>query len=303
MGSRFVLGALLLCACNAHLGDTPSDASGKPPDAQLGSDARPADAAIDALPAWGPPVGVPGASDSTLNIDDDTLNSRQTELYFGEVDATLGVKQLWLMTRATPADAWGAPAKLDATFNVGGTTPPAEESPRLAPDDKTIYFGRGGDIYYATRTAVGQAWSTPQPLAEVNTADYEKWLAVCDNGYYMVSRGTAANGQDLFEGQLGGGAAVPATELNSTANEISTFLTSDCKTTYFASNRSGTTTYVYTATRADTSSAWTSPAQVTDFGTTELEDPWLSPDGLVFYFASQRYGGTNTNKGIYCSAR
>src|SRR5262249_47469160 len=144
----------------------------------------PPDSSIDGpLPAWNSPAMVPGAADSTLNIDDETLNSTQTEMYFGIVDAALGVKQLWLMTRNTSADPWGSPTKLGTDFNIGGTAPLQSESPRLTADDLTIYFGRDGDIYTATRSAVGSPWSTPTIVSGVSTANYEKWLAVCNGGY------------------------------------------------------------------------------------------------------------------------
>jgi hypothetical protein len=293
-----------LCACGgAHLGEGNPDSQTKRIDAAI--DSRSIDGPPDALPAWSAPVTVPGAASATLNIDDETLNSTQTEIYFAQVDATLGVKQLWWMSRASANVNWsGSPALMDATFNIVTTTPTQEESPRLSPDDLTLYFGRGGDIYYATRTSPGAAWSTPVALTSVNTTSYEKWFAICDNGYFMVSRENGTTqGQDLFEGQLGTGIGTVVTELNSTSNETSTFLSKDCLTTYFASNRS-TTTQIYVATRTNPTATWTAPTVVTDFGMSpDNEDPWLSQDGLTFYFASQRFGGTNTNKGVYCSSR
>ena len=303
MDRCLVLGAALACACNAHLGDTPGDA-GKQPDGAKPGDARAADGPPDALPAWSMPQAVTGAAAMGQNIDDDTLSSTQTEMYFAIVDATLGVKQLWMMSRANAAAAWGTPAKLDTTFNVGGTTPPQEESPRLSPDDKTIYFGRGGDIYYATRTAVGAPWTTPQILSSVSTGNYEKWFALCDSNYYMVARDSGANTPThLYVGQIGSGDTLASELAGTTGNDISSFLTADCLTTYFASSRSGQT-QIYTATRTSPTASFTSPTLVTDFGTApDNEDPWLSPDGLAFYFASERFGGTNTNKGVYGSTR
>jgi Tol biopolymer transport system component len=151
----------------------------------------------------------------------------------------------------------------------------------------------------------GGSWTTPQQLASVSTANYEKWFAVCDGGYYMVSRNSGAGtAYHLYEGQLGAGADVLAAELaGATGNDISTFLTTDCMTTYFASSRSGTT-QLYTATRSTPTATWSAPALVTDFGAAgDNEDPWMSSDQRVFYFASERYPATNTNKCIYCSAR
>ncbi len=304
MGSRLAMGMLALCACHgAHLGEGSPDSQTKIDGA---IDSPMIDGAPDALPAWSAPVIVPGAGTSTLNIDDETLNSTQTELYFGIVDATLGVKQLWMMSRASAADTWGTPVKMDATFNIVTTPATQEESPRLSPDDLTLYFGRGGDIYYAQRGTVGGAWSNPQILSGVSTtANYEKWFAVCQGGYYMVARDTGSGTPfHLYAGQLNAGPDAEATELaDVTGSETSTFLSADCMTTYFASSRVSPTG-IYSATRSNPTAKWVGVHMVTDFGTTyEQEDPWMSNDGLVFYFASQRYGSTNTNKGVYCSSR
>jgi hypothetical protein len=304
MGSRLATGMLALCACGgAHLGEGNPDSQMKQIDAAI--DSRMIDAPPDALPAWSAPVMVPGAAVATQNIDDETLSSTQTEMYFAIVDPTLAVKQLWWMSRASASDNWGTPALMGSTFNIVTATPTQEESPRLSPDDKTIYFGRGGDIYYATRAMVGGAWSTPQILSGVSTANYEKWFAVCNNGYYMVARDSGTGTPvHLYEGQLNAGPDTEATELaGMTGNDISTFLSADCMTTYFASSRV-TPTAIYTATRSNPTAKWVDLKMVTDFGTTyEAEDPWISPDGLTFYFASERFGGTNLNKGIYSSSR
>src|SRR5215831_1177627 len=117
MGSRLAMGMLALCACGgAHLGEGNPDSQMKQIDASI--DSRMIDSPIDGLPAWSAPAMVPGAASATLNIDDETLNSTQTEMYFGQIDATLGVKQLWWMSRASVTDAWGTPALMDATFNI-----------------------------------------------------------------------------------------------------------------------------------------------------------------------------------------
>lgn len=308
MDSRLVLGVLLASACNAHLKDGSEQTDAASPkdgrvDVAVAVDGPP-DAYV--FGPWGQAQPVTGANSATLNIDDETLSSQMTELYFAQVDAAITgtPKQLWMMTRSSAADAWGAPARMDSTFNATGTTVPQEESPRLSPDDLTIYFGRGGDIYYATRTAVGQPWTTPQPLTEVNTAGYEKWFAVCTGGYYLVSRNTGTGTPThVYDGQLGHGDTL-STLSGTTGNDISNFLTADCNTAYFASSRSGTT-QVYTATRSAASSPWSAVVELeTELGAaTDNEDPWLSPDGRTIYFASERFGGTNVNKGIYCSTR
>ncbi|MDB4953387.1 MAG: OmpA family protein [Myxococcales bacterium] len=291
MARRIVL-ALLLAGCNAKLADGPVDGGALDATQQHmidgGADAR-------VLGMWSTPTPINGASDAVLNEDDVTLSSTQTELYFGIANAT---KDLYMMTRATPQAAWGPKQALP--FN---TTTAAEESPRLSPDDLTLYFGRGGDIYSATRTAVGMPWGAATLVPVISTANYEKWLAVCSGGYFMVSRANGANGQDLYQGQLGAGAGTLVTELNSTASEISTFLSNDCLTVYFASNRTAAaSTQLYTATRTSVASPWSTPVMVTEFGmSADNEDPWMSADQTTFVFASVRpAGGT---KDLFISTR
>ena len=305
MGSRLVLGALALCACNARLGST----NGGGPDSGSGhaDAARQLDGAgnnIDAaLGAWGTPASVTGADTAGINQDDPTLNSTQTELYFKKLNnnATPDYDLYW-MTRPTPNDAWGAPMPLTQL-----NTTLTEESPRLSPDDTHLYFGRGGDIFVATRAQNGDPWGAPTPVAEVNTAAYEKWFAICNGNYFMVSRAVArANAttdQDLFLGHLDGtDPGTVSNELSATGfSEISSFLSVNCNTAYFASNRSGQT-MIYTATRNDPSQPFGQPAPYEYFGTaTDDEDPWESADQHTFVFASIRNG--STTKMVYESTR
>jgi len=285
MDSRLVLGAVLLCACKAVLGGDPADAA---------LDTKLVDgASIDgALGAWGAPARIVGA-DSTVDEDDCTMNLAATELYFKRVDGT--DPNLYVMKRASIGAAWGAPAAL-GTLNSTAT----EESPRLADNDLTLYFGRNGDIYRSIRTAANQPWQAPTPVTSLNTADYEKWAAVCDNGYVIVARQVGATPTDLYDGTIAAGAASLAAPLNSTSAEQGAMLTTDCLHVYFHSNRSGNFD-IYTASRATTNAPWGSPAPLTDFNTPAggEEDPWISADQRTFVFASNTAG----NKDVYISTR
>jgi hypothetical protein len=239
-------------------------------------------------------------SDPTVSQDDVTLNSTLTELYFKKHGAS-GTNDLFWMTRASPADMWGAPTELTQL-----NTTLQEESPRLSPDDLTLYFGRGGDILTSTRATTTSPWSAPVALTEVNTGAYEKWLAVCDNNYFLLSRAVtraAGTDQDLFVGRLDGTDAGTLSAALSTdgTNEISSFLSTDCKTAFYTSNRGGQP-QIYTATRPDPTSPFGTSTLYEQFGTaTDDEDAWMSEDQRTFYFASIRNG--SANKAIYMSTR
>lgn len=283
---------LAFCACKAVLEDGPIDGSVRGDSLmQVIADAPAADS--DMLGAWSTPTKVTGAS-SAADEDDPTLSSNELELYFKRVDATN--TNLYVMTRASTTSAWGAPTALGA-LNTGND----EDSPRLSSDDLELYFGRSGDIYVSTRTAIGQPWGAPTAVGVLNTAANEKWAAVCSNGYTIVSRSTANNGQDLFEGTITAGATTPVSAVNSAGAEQGTFLSDDCLTLLFQSNRTNTQFDIYVSTRIAVNSQFATPALLTIFNTATFneEDPWVSKSQKTFAFASNASG----NKDIYISTR
>src|SRR5262245_11115248 len=201
MDCRFVLGVLLLAACKAQLADGLVDSGTEQADGN--GFKPPVDAAtVDGqtvLGPWGTPAKIPGG-DSALDEDDPTLSSTRLELIFKRADAA--DTNLYVMSRATTTSAWGPVTALTILNSAGN-----EESPRLSPDDLTLYFGRDGEIFKSTRAAVGGAWGAATAVTVFNTANVvEKWAVVCSNGYAMVSRAVTNRGQDLFEGTLAAGA-------------------------------------------------------------------------------------------------
>jgi Tol biopolymer transport system component len=292
MVRRAAAAILLLVGCKAELGGgvvVDGGPGGPDGEVNVAQDAGP-DAMVPLGP-WSAPVAIPGAS-SSASEDDCTLSSNKLELYFKRTDS--GDNNLYVMTRASVTDAWSAPSPLTIL-----NSSVAEESPRLSSDDLTLYFGRNGDILRTTRTAIGQPWTAPTAVTGLNTGAYEKWAAVCDSGYAIVSRNTANNGQDLFEGTVAG-ATTPLTALNTSSTEQGTFLTADCLRVYFQSNRDGRFN-IYMASRVSETAAWSNPTALTDFNTAQYneEDPWLSADERVFVYASNRNG----NKDLFMATR
>ena len=298
---------LLLAACEARISGTPGDRALV--DAAPGDDAAAIDAATDAatFASWSPPTKIGIASSTMLDEDDVTLSSNALELIFAIDSATNG-KDLYYSSRTSTAAPWSAAVKLpfnSATFS--------DETPRFTADDKTLYFAsdrasKGNlDIYSVTHANPdATSWGSPQALGTlVNTTQTEKWFMPCGNtNHYIVARGTAANGTDLYEGTLGS-APTAVAELNSVQNETGTFLSQDCLTIYFASTRPTSTSpsMIYRSTRTSLTSPWQAPTPVTDFpiagSTAGEEDPWLSPDGHTFVFASNAAG----TKDLYISTR
>jgi hypothetical protein len=295
MDSRFVLGLMLLVACDAQLGDGLTDGGGGNGGGDGGGMKNP-DASTDGqtpLGPWSTPAKIPGA-DSALEEDDATLSSSRLELYFkrGDNDSS----NLYVMTRASQSQPFGSPVALTVLNSTVD-----EESPRLSPDDLTMYFGRNGDIYKTTRTAVGSPWGAATLVTSLSTGAYEKWAVVCSNGYAMVSRAVTNEGQNLFEGDITTGAPTPVTQLNSTSAEQGTFLSTDCLRVYFQSNRVSSQFNIYYATRVTMTTAWSNPTVLPDFntGTYNEEDPWISADQRTFVLTTNESG----NKDVYISTR
>jgi hypothetical protein len=248
------------------------------------------------LGQWGTPQLVPGAS-TTAAEDDATLSATAREMIFAVVDpAAANTKDLYYMSRPSATGAWTTPVALP--FNSTAS----DETPRFADNDLTLYFassragGVGGlDIYKVTRPSVTGAWGTPALVPGVNSVGTEKWFMTCPGtNLYLTIVGT-----DIGQGVMGNAPTVCA-ELSSTATETGTFVSADCKTIYFASNRTGTNR-LYVATRTSSALPFEPPDLVVDFAgiAGNQEDPWLSPDRRTFVFVSDISG----TKDVYISTR
>lgn len=298
----------LVCGCKAQLGEVEHNATADAPGSS-GDDGAAIDARIDAQPdapdgPWGTPAVIPNTAAATVNVDDPVMTQDGLDIIYAVTNAAGTAKTLFEIQRTTTSSAWGAPASRDE-LNIGAS----EESPRLTADDKTIYYGVAGTIYTATRTGAGQPFGTPTVVGAINVAGaYQKWMAICDGDNVMVSRANPSTAApDLYEGTLTDGAPTDAATLNeATTSEISTYLSKDCLTVYYASNRgTGGTTQLYTSTRPTIGGAWAAPVNVaspfSENDGTDNEDPWLSNDGHFFVFAGIRGGATV--KQLYISTR
>lgn len=294
---------LLLASCGAHI----SADQGAVQDAgATGDDGVPPaipDAAGDAvmLGPWSPPATITVAA-TTAGEDDVTMSSNALEMIFA-IAGTAG-KDLYYTSRTAIGAPWKPIEKLP--FDTSTTS---EETPRFSGDNLTLYFasdqGTSGtlDIFAVTRPTTGTnaAWSKPQLITAVSGAGVDKWFAPCGADRYAVVRDSTNTGTDLYEGTLGGRGPQPIDVLNSASNETGAFLTQDCLTIYFASNRN-TRTQIFVSHRTAIGQPWQPPQPVDDFklgGADNQQDPWLSADGRSFAFASD----ANGNNDVYLSTR
>src|SRR5262249_53398220 len=124
-------------------------------------------------------------------IDDDpTLTGDQLELYFNSNRS--GAGDIYVSTRASESDAWGAPQPV-AELN----TAMVENPPELALEGLTIWFASnragGTHLFIATRPARGALWSTPQPIPELATGGNEVGPSVLPDQLTMYLSSDAIN--------------------------------------------------------------------------------------------------------------
>ncbi len=204
---------------------------------------------------FGPAVNL-GSPVNTASIDRfPDISDNDLSLYFSSNSGDN--EDIWLSTRASTSDPFGAPTDAGILTNVNLSTA-IDRAPSISKDRDALYFhsnrGAGGDddIWLSTRTTTADNFNTPindDVLANVNTA----------------------------------------------ANEFAADISDDGLTLFFASDRSGGSGSgdLYMATRPNTASSFAAPSNlgVTVNSSGNDVGPSISKDGLRLYFASNGLGG------------
>jgi hypothetical protein len=219
-----------------------------------------------------------------------------------EPTLTADLLQIWFVrgndihhaSRANIFSAFSGEGKV-MELSTGST----ESSPEVASDGRSITFARlvgNNDILTSTFNAM-QSWTLPVPFVEVNTGDHETSGGFSDDGLmFAFVRNMPAGTKDIYfmtraTTQSPWTNAAPQTELNSTADDSGAFLSSNKLTVCFDSNRAGGQPDIYCATRASATVPFSTPQPVTEVNSQQADkDPWLSPNGKVMVFWSDRDG-------------
>ena len=196
---------------------------------------------------WSTPVEV----DSLINISPDytpEVSPDGLTLWFAsERSNPAGGSDIWVATRTARTQPWGTPTRETSLSTAG-----YDSAPSLGDDGLTMTLtsdgagGQAADIYIATRATTTSPWSTPMPLAELNTAALDSAGPIRDGGrqiffdretapgqfdIYLATRATTAG---AFEA-----AAVVENINDGTARDIDAWVSADMRTIFFASERSG----------------------------------------------------------------
>jgi hypothetical protein len=216
------------------------------------------------------------------------------------------------------ADADAAPTrcKWDTPFDLpvalaGINTAVDEATPRLSPDELTIYFDRqrfangGLDILVAQRPTRVAPFGNVRLVTELDTADDEAHAFVSDDGLgVLFSRRPDGGTWDLFGSQRGSTADVffPPVQLpqvQTPANEQQPFST--LSSLWFASDRDDAGTAIYRAS-FNKVTVFDLPALVGLAGSAGADEaPVLSGDELTLYFSGTRPGSAKSD--IYVAHR
>jgi hypothetical protein len=189
-----------------------------------------------------------------------------------------GGLDIWVATRASESDAWGAPVNLPEPINSASDDfcPTPINGKGLLFVSRRVVQGLTcglGDIYVARRNPA-QGWSEPQHLgcdpAGPNSALDEQGPSYVQGRLYF-SRSTLppGNSGELYvsgkQGDMSFRAASPIVELNHpTANDIQPNVRKDGREIVFSSNRAGGIggADIWSATRASVDEPWSVPVNL-----------------------------------------
>ncbi len=210
--------------------------------------------------AWGEPANLGPPINTEYDDGNPSISADGLTLYFSSNrPGGYGEFDLWMSTRATVTDDWGAPVNLGEPVNSEAD----EIFPCVSTDGLELYFnewgvfrpdGYGeGDIWVAKRATTDDPWGEPvNPGEAVNSADYDSCPYLSFDGLLL-----------FFHGWRPGG---PGPE------------------------------DMWVSTRSSTSDAWGSPLPLpAPINGRQIDGcPGISADGSTFYFASLRSGGSGS---------
>lgn len=262
---------------------------------------------------WSAPTRVESAAgtDPAFNgafLDGCPFISRDGKTFFmaSNRPGGLGGIDIWISTRASANDPWGAPANAGAPVNSSAN----DFCPTMSRDGHRFFFvsnragGCGGEDIYTTRLRP-DGWDRVENLGcdgagGPNSAGNEASpfpLPERDSGPSLYFSSTRAGSPDLYLSRSHGGAFRPAeaiSELNTGAADAHPNLRRDGLEIFFFSNRPGALgNDIYSATRTRTEDPWSTPVNLGPNVNSAASEtrPSLSWDGTTLYFGSTRAGG------------
>ena len=262
----------------------------------------------------GPPIN------SSYHETSPSISTDGLELYFSSNrPGGYGRLDLWITTRATTKDDWGAPANLGSTVNSAAD----ELYPSISADGLSLYFADGlwyessprpggfgqTDIWVTNRETTDDDWSTPVNLGPtVNSSAFDCGPSISTDGlslYFGSNRPGGSGGNDLrmttrptvsdpWDPPVNLGPTV-----NSSAHDVEPSISTDGLVLFFMSTRSGGSgSYdLLVTTRVSTDDDWGAPVNLGPTVNSSVIDvtPCIQADGANLFFMSERVSGYDTS--------
>jgi Tol biopolymer transport system component len=277
---------------------------------------------VEAIPGTDPSFNTPA-------LDGCPFISRDGKMFYlaSSRPGGLGGIDIWVATRPSVNQPWGAPVNVGAPVN----SPANDFCPTIARNGHSFYFvsdragGCGGTDIYVTRLNDGRGFEPPQnlgcgvnsaadevtpfPLPERATGPVLYFSSTRPGGFAPDPAGAVTGDADLYVSESHGGVFGPAElvpDVNTAADDLQPNLRRDGLELFFASNRPGTIglTDLYVATRERPAGAWSTPVNLgSNVNSVAVEmRPSLSWDGTTLYFGSTR-AGSEGSIDIYVTTR
>lgn len=206
----------------------------------------------------------------------------------------------FVATRPDRFSAFSAPTPIAELATSGDAA-----DPTLDPSGLRIVFassrsgGVGGyDLWVATRTSVGSAFTAPTVLNGLNgpAIDHYPNFAGASALYFSSQRATGLGSEDIYRSDVNGSlisAPVVVQGLSGTDYDASPAVTPDELLAYVetsVTDDAGSGTTIFVSSRASTAAPWPKPTLVPELRNGESNPTWISPDGCRLYFSSNRSG-------------
>lgn len=267
------------------------------------------DTVVDPLTPFGPPVPLPGTINTAEPEDDPSLTGDMLEIYFERK------AQIFASTRSSVTESW--PAAQPAT-KLNEIVAWGSHCPKISADGLEVYFSIYIDaalqeIYHSTRSSRGAPWSTPQEVAELNSAfDDACPMATADGKtlYFTSARSGGLGDDDLWFSTRDAvtspwSAPQNLAVLNTTADDKNPWIDPIGAVVYFYSDRSGGAgaNDIWVAVGpGDRSFGVVQPLDAQINTPDDDEDPWLSPDLRTLIF-TRKINNDEASADIYMATR
>ena len=242
-----------------------------------------------------------------------SISADSLSLYFcSNRPGGYGGRDLWVTTRATKDNEWGAPVNLGSTVNG----PAKEAFPSISADGLSLFFestrtgGYGGhDLWVTTRATKDDPWGTPVNLGpSVNISSNDATPSISADGLSLFFESDRSGGYGSFD-MLVTTRTTPDADwsapvnlgatVNSSAWDGGPCISADGLSLYFWSNRSGGygSNDIWVTTRETIHEDWGTPVNLgPTVNTSAYDDPGsISADGLFLFFDSDRPGGVGSD--------